>query len=153
MDSIRSMPVSTKCERFVRSNRVIALVTIAVLVATSASAQGSSASDRVMALNRAGDWAAAADLARRYLASAQPGSRDESCRVRVMLAYAEMRLAHGDTASAFLPKADSACEGATAKVEMAHDLAGLHRELDSRGGPRVSPSSTESWPTADPRNL
>jgi len=131
--------------------RVIAHVTIALL-ATSAPAQGSSASDSAMALNRAGDWAAAADLAHRYLDSAQPGSRDESCRVRVMLAYAELRLAHRDS-NALLTKADSACEGTSAKMEMAHDLAGLHRDLASRGGSRVSPSSDASWPTADPRNL
>ncbi len=106
-----------------------------------------------MTLNRAGDWAAAADLARRYLASTQPRSRGENCRLRVMLAYAEMQLAHRDTANALLTKADSTCEGTTAKMEMARDLAWLHQELASRGAPRASPSSDGSWATADPRSL
>ena len=106
-----------------------------------------------MTLNRAGDWAAAADLVRRSLASTQPGSRADNCRLRVMLAYAEMQLAHRDTANALLTKADSTCEGTTAQMEMAHDLAWLHQELASSGGPRASPSSDGSWATADPRDL
>ncbi len=135
------------------SQRARALAAITLLIAASASAQGSSASDSAMTLNRAGDWAAAADLARRSLASTQRGSRAETCRLRVMLAYAEMQLAHRDTANALLSKADSTCEGTTAKMEMAHDLASLHQELAGRGGPRASKSADGSWATADPRNL
>ena len=135
------------------SQRARALAAITLLIAASASAQGSSASDSAMTLNRAGDWAAAADLARRSLASTQRGSRAETCRLRVMLAYAEMQLAHRDTANALLSKADSTCEATTAKMEMAHDLASLHQDLASRAGPRASPSADGSWATADPRNL
>ena len=115
--------------------------------------QGSSASDSAMALNRTGRWSEAADQARRYLASARLGSRDESCRVRVMLAYSEMQLVHQDSANAVLASADSTCEGTRAKEEMAHDLAQLHRNVPGLARLGASPSSDGSWATGDPRTL
>jgi len=106
-----------------------------------------------MVLNRAGRWSAAADLARRYLASALLGTRDEGCRVRVMLAYSEARLAHLDTARAVLASADSICEGTAGKVEMATDLTRLHEELAGAPVSLASPSLERPWATADPRAL
>jgi len=104
-------------------------------------------------INRAGRWSAAADLARRYLASALLGTRDEGCRVRVMLAYSEARLAHLDTARAVLASADSICEGTAGKVEMATDLTRLHEELAGAPVSLASPSLERPWATADPRAL
>jgi len=133
--------------------RSIAAAALTLLIATAASGQRASASDSAMTLNRAGDWTAAADLARRSLASTRPGSPAEDCRLRVMLAYAEMQLAHRDTANALLTKADSSCKGTTARMEMSHDLALLHQRLADRGEPRASPRSDGAWATADPQSL
>ena len=125
---------------------------LALVVPLFVYAQGLSVSDSAMALNRTGRWSAAANLARRALASGSLESRDEGCRVRVMLAYSELRLAHPDTARAVLASADSACEGTTANTEMAQDLLGLHRELAGHTEHHhLSLNTNVVWAASDPR--
>ena len=127
-----------------------------MLGAPPVAAQSHAVSDSAMALNRAGRWAEAAVLARRYLDSARAGSPEETCRVRVMLAYAQLQLTQVDAARAALGAADSECEATNTRLEVASDFARLRQALGAQAASSDTSAGSPAdgfWKVADPATL
>ncbi len=136
---------------------------LVIALAAPAPAQDDGAVDRVLSLNRAGEWAQAAAVAQQLLAgpSAAPRTR-RTCTLRQELVYAETRLRQRTAARAALAAFDGECSGVALDGGYAAELSRLRQELagtvvDSPAAesPPATPSTLELdddgfWPVGDP---
>jgi len=95
-------------------------------------AQADSIFQRVLALNRTGEWAQAARLAEEDLSSPSASQKSPTtCLVRVGLLYARVRLGQVPEAKAALAAFDSACARVEIESGFASEVTRLRMELAS----------------------
>ena len=136
---------------------------LVIALAAPAPAQDDGAVDRVLSLNRAGDWAQAAAVAQQFLAGPSAASSTRrTCTLRQELVYAETRLRQRAAARAALAAFDGDCSGVELDTGYAAELSRLRRELasavvDSSAAEslRATPSTPGLdddglWPVGDP---
>ena len=123
---------------------------LAGFAAARAGAQGQSAFDRMMELNRSGQWDEAARLAGEFLAAAAAKPRAEVCQARWSLAYSQARLAREADALASLAAYDRDCKGLPASANwLDREVARLRAELRPHTAPPVRDDGF--WRSAEPR--
>jgi hypothetical protein len=103
---------------------------LAALLAERVDAQGDGTFQQVLALNRTGEWARAAAVARRYLAAPAISPKSpQACLVLEQLVYADTRLGQRDGAKAGLIQFDRDCSDVAIDPGFAAEVVHLRREL------------------------
>ena len=107
--------------------------------------------DRVIELNRSGEWERAARLAQTFLISGAPKSPAQRCKAYYGLAYAQDRLRRDDEAQDTLTIYDKECGKLAAVSWLAAEVARLRAELTAQPPPPVTEDTF--WQAVNPAAL
>lgn len=137
------------------------IVTAILLAAAAASAQEGSPLDRMMGLNRQGEWEQAAQLAEQFLRDGADRPQAERCHAHAALAFSQTMLGQKATALATLANFDKECRSLPADNWLPGFAARVRKEL-ALPPPKPNPMrpprpsqirSDKFWQTAEPAAL
>ncbi len=107
--------------------------------------------DKVMELNRKGEWEQAARLAQKYLISGEPKSPAQRCRAYYGLALAQNKLGRSDEARDTLTIYDKECAKAAGNDWVSAEVTRLRAELTAP--PQTLVIKDDFWQSANPNTL
>lgn len=107
----------------------LAAVLLAPSAGSPASAQDTSPLERVMQLNREGEWEEAARLAAHYLRDGAGGSRPERCHAHALLAFSQTMLGQKGPATGALKSFEEECRSLPADNWLHGFAARVRQEL------------------------
>jgi CubicO group peptidase (beta-lactamase class C family) len=125
-------------------------IVILPLVFVVAAQQEDGKLDRVLELNRSGDWEQAARLAQTFLISGNPKSPLQRCKAYYGLAYAQNRLRRSEEAQDTLTIYDRECGKLAVDSEISGEVARLRAELTAPPPPLPSVAKDNFWQSVKP---
>lgn len=134
---------------------------LAASAVAAASGQEVSPLERMMELNRAGEWEKAAELAGQFLEGGADKSQPERCQARVWLAFSQTMLGQKASALSTLANFDKECGSLPADNWLHGFAARVRKELalpppapnPMRRTPPARARPDEFWQTANPATL
>jgi CubicO group peptidase (beta-lactamase class C family) len=130
-----------------RSAIALAAAALLGLLAIPAALTAQTPLDTVLRLNRDGQWAEAADVARRALADSSIATTAERCRLTVVLAYSHTRLGQIDAGRAAVTDAEALCADMPAADWIWRELDSVRNDLAPNAAAVVTARAADS--TAD----
>jgi hypothetical protein len=145
-------PRMTKRRRYILFGTAVLWLCISMLPMTLViKAQQGSVPDKVLELNRRGEWTQAARLAQAFLISGNPKPLMQRCQAYYGLAYAQTRLGRGEEAQDTLTIYEKECGQVAGGGSIKREVARLRAELTAQPEPPIT--EDDFWQAVNPAAL